>query len=1456
MSVLNPKTRLQPYGTQQAGVVDAFGQRDPLGTVIRKTVELDTGAGQFMTRIIAGERFGVPVDRYQRRIQKDFNPYSDPETLRGYERWFKEFQYAASPEEVEMIKVMIDRNIDLRTDLEDHTLGRLLGNVFDPINVLPLGLALGKGWAAGAKIAAATGGAPFAASELLRHGIDPTSTKLETTFNIAGGMLFMSLMGAAGGKFVPDPDAIRVSRLTGKALDYLVPVDKPVAGTPQMSIGVPAGYGLLRNIYKRVRQGYETTANKIADWTTPSDRVVKRKDGKGLAAELEEGPILMDGTRMKPVESDFYPIGYVEKSPLEAMKNHFLFVKDREYLIERLEDQAHLDLRAEQTGKTAAEIAEILDGELARTNEYLRKSAEFFNREDVQKQVALEKELGLDQAARVKNLDDYELVNSQAIDIVRGVPRPLRSEFHEFQAIVADTTKRFNDKSAEIDALRAKIAKTKDAGWKTRYQKQLDTLEEQLKHRAMDKRIAEAKLADIRAIISNKNARELVVDWQLAPAALNKIMQATKQFPWWYLLKNDFRKIDPLLGREIQEFALAMASSPGLNTKGNVAFRSLGASVEALKHEWMGPYYVAKRHKEKMYTKYLGLGEDTTQFNVYVIDSQQRFKAFREKISTKLGRPKEEVPDQPMSFQEFNEAVSDAMMLGGHEIPEIESAAKAYHKVFSDMGTEAKKLGIFETQRGLLRSIDKANTKIAKLEQDLRKILEEHPESKVYEEKFDELAREKTSLMYLERRHAAYEAAGSKEFEDAGYFHIMYDHGAIKAKKKEVVEFLVNWFNRHDTTRVGDEIVESTMSDLELRARAEETYSSMLREAELGDSERLVHSLDKREWLVARSEELEKLLKGTSMEGMRPRKVVIRELESYTFLAEKQGSMEAAQIVRSLKNELDAIYERLRRFSRQGGEDMVTAYFRKEIIADKLARIANGTPTGSAGPLLARHLDIPAKDLADLGILIKDIDTVTAHYVSRLAPAIETARKFGTPTAQGHINRIVNKMRKHAAKLEEDGKPKAAANLRKKIEAYKESMEDLRDITLGWYQIPENPAAITPRVLRMIRNFNMLAAMGRSVFMAFGDVGNIVISQGFRRTFGHMFGRYTSGLHSGNIRMIDAEVELAGAVTEVALGLRYHSYAELGHQWAAGTKFEKAVADQTQRFFLHNLMGPWTDMAKRVAGGLVQSKLIENSVAWKAGKLKPSEAKVMNRLNINKERAIQIADEWEASGSLKHKAMFIANTEQWVSDEARRAFRAAINDEVNRAVIVPGVPDKPKALLKSEWWKVFGQYKGFGMSASNRIFAAGLQQEGMSKISGMLSMVAIATLVDAWKRPDYIDMSIDEQILRAVELSGMTGLILDINDTLERASAGSIGLRPLFGMDIRERNPNWANRMGALLGAAPNQWLTLIYGLTSDEASTNDAARGIRYMVPYNNLWMFNEGVNRIQRASVDFFGE
>ena len=658
------------------------------------------------------------------------------------------------------------------------------------------------------------------------------------------------------------------------------------------------------------------------------------------------------------------------------------------------------------------------------------------------------------------------------------------------------------------------------------------------------------------------------------------------------------------------------------------------------------------------------------------------------------------------------------------------------------------------------------------------------------------------NLFQMYDRLAAYEKVERGGIGEEGYIHRIWLQDEVRAKEKELKEYLFKELG--ETTkegtqyvRIGDDVYEIEASDPDvIWGRVEEAYNSILKEANLGGDAQFISGAEtsKRDYLEARRDKI---------------------LEQLDYVSPDH-------------------------------EDLS----RLAVIQRKLRRIEKGTEqSGGGGALIDRRLDLDDAVLIELGVIESDVEAWVGHYVVRMAPMIETARKFGDMKADAHINNLMERIHRRAID-EED--PVKKEKLEKEAADLHRAMTDLRDIVQGTYQIPDDPSAITGRFLRLLRNINIPATMGRSVIAAFGDTGNIVISQGFLRTFRHGLEKFKSGLTDGNIKLIDREVELAGAVTEVLLGMRYYQLTELGPQVGAMTKFERGVSRMAQRFFLHNLLGPWTDMARRFSGGLAQSEIISNSLLWRDGKLSADMQEKMGRLGINKAQAEQFANEWERSGGAKHREMYIASTEDWTSEEAKRVFRAALNTEIMRMVPTPGAVDKPKTLLKSEWWKVVGQYRGFSIGATHRIMGAAVHTKGKSKYAGIASMIGIAFMSDLLlRRPDYISMPLEQQILRAVELSAVTGIILDLNDTVERATGGGFGLRPAIGMDIRERNPNWANQLGTI-GAVPNQWLTLIHAFTAEDATTNDKARAVRYMVPYNNLLWWNDFVTRMQRATVN----
>jgi len=1519
-----------------------------LGSV-RNAYMLDTSIGQAVMFAATANAFGVPLTPADRRLVPGYNPYLGDE-LKGFESFFDEFSESTSPEETAMIKQMVENNLDLRTQLEDWGGTRLFTGLLDPVNLIPVPFALGKGFAEGARRSLKVGVPIVGTTEAIRHAIDPTSTPEETGAAILAGSVFMGLIGGAVGTIPKNTMRLDV------ALNKLI----PPAGTTSMFAGVPhSAGGSPKNLFARVTAALKSAASygdpawKQVDPEDVSVHIddsfpdrklitVRHKDGAELVTAWHVGDELQIGIEV-PVELRRQGLGsFAMREALKYAENNGLIVtahgsvsKMALQMFKGLEDQG-FNFKENPNFKTDPDGTRVsTDGEpLFVIDRLIDPDKKFIPKE-----------------AR------------DAIDDLNG------------QADRANIEVKILD-----DAIEVMTAKWKDAptagGAKTKAKAALRQLVEQRAQLKRDAIIATRNAQDINIKAVQMLDQQTIKDWDLLPTGYNTILGKLDQFPWWTLMKTPFRDLAPELGVKYQMFALRMASTPGLNNKGNKLGHNTGDSVENLVIEYTGRWLGATREAQRIYRVYTGHGESSGQVKYFFIDQQQRVNGKLDEWSGKDAPT--ETPEGKLTIREFDRQITMAIANGGkHDVPEVAKAAALYIPVLKSIADEGKKLGVFATQVNIARRITKVEKNLAEFDAKwsekyqigeasslegldatvrLIKTIRESRQSVngaknnmlpmkdgVNQVEFDfplrEGGREKVTVEVLmnptrqelarwggrevkQVRHAVDEEGNlfvwdaespalHDDFGSAGIdisrhggvddaqasptelFDVLHREFAEELRFAETGEDLSIHRNADDSrdffpipNRVLDELEAKTnlmdlpelppgLADLRNKLELEKMDLEDMAQGYIdADNPNFIHRMWLAEEVKAQEVRLKEIL--TREFEAKPKQVfrdadgnaipehpdIIRARVNETYasiLHEAETGNNGAYAPDNtnsrkwLEGRKAAIEDGSYRDA-NGALSARTAKKQIEIIDKKLDRIREGqTVNGASGPLIARRLDLDDTELLGLNLIESDITTWMQHYVMRTAPMIETARIFGDARAQTHIDDLFQETMLAAAN---EPNLKKSAKMVEEAERARVAMSELRDIVHGTYQIPDNPDAITPRLLRMLRNFNILGAMGRSVLMALGDTGNIVMSQGLRRSFGYAVEQFSSGLTDGSIHMIRKEVDLAGSVSEVILGMRYHQMTDFGV--AVGTskypglqKFEKGLAQASQRFFLYNLLGPWTDMARRFSGGMLQSRLIENSILWKAGNLADDEITIMNRLGINREQAIQFADEWEASGSLKHKNMFIANTSEWVSEQGTRTFRAAMNNEINRMVPTPGAVDKPKALLKGEWWKVIGQYRGFSIAATHRIMGAGIHQKGMQKYAGFASMVGIAMMVDAFKRPDYIELTIEEQILRAVELSAVTGIILDVNDMVERMTAGGFGLRPALGMDIRERAPNWANRMGTI-GAVPNQWLTLMYGLTSDDAETDDAARAIRYMIPYNNLIWWNSAFNRMQRSSVD----
>lgn len=514
-----------------------------------------------------------------------------------------------------------------------------------------------------------------------------------------------------------------------------------------------------------------------------------------------------------------------------------------------------------------------------------------------------------------------------------------------------------------------------------------------------------------------------------------------------------------------------------------------------------------------------------------------------------------------------------------------------------------------------------------------------------------------------------------------------------------------------------------------------------------------------------------------------------------------------------------------------------------EIIEGKLEK-GVGHGAGGPSPTLARKLDIPTKDIAF--ILEDDIEMVMQHYVLKMGPVIEMARKFGDFRMEGEIERLTSKIDEAI-----EANPSKAKALTEEKEALIQATEDLRDKVLGVYGIPNNPSALHNRAIRTLKAWNVLTLMGKAWMAAMADSGKVVISEGFSRTFGGLMRSATERLEKGRNSewfISGKEVEMAGEALDIAMATRMNQMSEMGGSYHGMTKMERWLQQQQGPFFFVNLLSAWTDNIKRFSGSLIQSRMIEDAVLWSDGKLPKERIERLASIGMSEQWAKRFARQWKEAGEQKGDALFLANTTEWTDLEAVTFFRAMLATEVDNAVITPGAADKFNFMGKP-FGSMIMQYRGFGLSATQRILMSGLQRKDMSTLAGAASMISIAFMVDYMRRPDYAEMDMADMTFRAVERSGIAGIFSDINGAMEVASGGNLGLRPMLGINQIVSDPNWAQRTGAVAGPVANQWLQLVHAMSDPSATESEQARAIRYMIPYNNLWFWSDTFTRAQRT-------
>ena len=523
-------------------------------------------------------------------------------------------------------------------------------------------------------------------------------------------------------------------------------------------------------------------------------------------------------------------------------------------------------------------------------------------------------------------------------------------------------------------------------------------------------------------------------------------------------------------------------------------------------------------------------------------------------------------------------------------------------------------------------------------------------------------------------------------------------------------------------------------------------------------------------------------------------------------------------------------------------------------IGDKATSFKDGatvkTKSELKGPLKERKFDIPDELIEEF--LDNDIEMVATRYINALVPDIEIIRKFGDVNMSlDDVLRFDNEFKEIQQEYDElIRKEKNPSKIRKLQTERKNTMNDLQDMVArmrGQYGSADFDSP-TARLTRAARNLNFVRFMGGVTISSIPDVGRIVASEGLYKAFSHSWDHLSASLSKGP-NLAAEDVRYWGIGTDAYTGGRMEAISDINDYTLGGSRIERGLEFGTTKMNQVNLMNRWTGATKVIHAIGMQTNVMDQLVK---GIVDPR----LQRLGIDAVDAKMIREQVLKHGKKDGKA-WIYNAKEWDDQSLAIKWYQAMKKENDRVIIVPG-QEKPLFMSRTMGKTIF-QFKSFMLSATQRIAIAGVQGQDAHVIQGLLAMTAMGSLTTIIKDADAgreSDLSPKAMIVEGIDRSGAVGIFMEINNTIEKISNNNVGIRPLF--DITTPSSRYASRSleeslgGPTYGSLVSTGSKIGAALTDDNDFTRSDLRAMRRLVPFQNLSLFRQGVDKIEEKVGD----
>lgn len=515
-----------------------------------------------------------------------------------------------------------------------------------------------------------------------------------------------------------------------------------------------------------------------------------------------------------------------------------------------------------------------------------------------------------------------------------------------------------------------------------------------------------------------------------------------------------------------------------------------------------------------------------------------------------------------------------------------------------------------------------------------------------------------------------------------------------------------------------------------------------------------------------------------------------------------------------------------------------------------------GVAMDARGPLAARQFMIP--DAAIERWLESDIETLLRAYTRTMAPDVELTKRFGDVNLQQQMRELEEDYAKRSARATT---PAERKKVNAQLDRDKKDLAAIRDRMRGTYNLPSDPNSLMVRAGRVVSSLNYMRMLGGMTLSAIPDVGGVVFAHGLQRVFGD--GIIPLFRNWSGARIAMNEVKMAGTALDMVLDSRAMQIADIMDDFGRHTKFERAVSSAARNFGVVSLMAPWNAAMKQFTGLVTMTRMLRAIERAANGKAKPKEIERLAAGGISQADAKKIGEQFAKHGK-KGGGVWFANTAEW--DEGARsaveAFRAALVRDVDRTIITPG-QDRP-LWMSSEIGRLVGQFKSFAISAMQRVVIAGLQQRDMATLSGAALMTALGGLSGILKakvagQPGHTDWSDPKKnaqfLVEAIDRSGLTGWLMDVNSMTEKLTRGAVGLSAVTGKPVsRYAQRNIASTLFGPTAGTIQEFARVGGAAASGEWNQSDS-RAMRRLIPYNNIFYLRQMFDQAEGGINDFLG-